>query len=105
MDAGKPEEEWTESDWALSRCEPREDQHDGVVVLCGARWAGNQHEEGVSGEFQAVRSWRWDAQHGREDDVRPEAEGDGQADLRRAEEAGHVAEVHAAASRDGLQQM
>ncbi len=68
----------------------------------GTERPGDQHEESESGEFEAVGSGRRDALNGREDDVRPEAEGDGEADLRRAEKRGHTQELHEEPSGNGL---
>ncbi len=82
-----------------------EGEQDGVVEQAGAERPGDQHQEGEPGDVQAVRPGRRHALHGREDDVRPEAEGDGQADLGRAEEGGYSEEVHGRSSRDGLLQV
>ena len=76
-----------------------------MVEPAGRHRPGNQHQEGPAGELEAVGPGRGDSVDGREDDVRPEAEGDGAADLRRAEEAGHAPEVHVRSPGDGLFEM
>ena len=85
--------------------QPGEGQQDGVVVQAGRHGSGDQHQKGSAGKLKVVGPRRGDAIDGREDDVRPEAEGDGVADVRRVEEAGHAQEVHGVASGNGLLQV
>ena len=73
-----------------------------MVVEAGRHRSRDQHEEGSAGELEVVRPGRRDEVDGGEDDVRSEAEGDGAADVRGAEEAGHAQEVHGVASGNGL---
>jgi len=46
----------------------------------------NRRDQDPARQLQALRSRRRDPRYGREDDVRPAAEGEGLAQLRRAEE-------------------
>ena len=70
--------------------------------VCSRVTKGYHHayilNSGAAREQQAERSRRGDAGHGGEDDVRPKAEGDGEANKRRAEEAGRARAVHEGSS-------
>ena len=74
-----------------------------MVESIGDNRSRTKYQEGAAGEQQVEWLGRGDEGDGGEDDVRPEAEGDGQAHQRRAEEAGHDEEVHGRPPRDGLQ--
>jgi len=65
----------------------------------------DQHTEGAAGQEQPLRPGWGDTRHGGEDDVRPEAEGDGPAYQRGPEEAGHHEHVHEESPRDGFLQV
>lgn len=62
--------------------------------LCGGGRPRDKHQEGTAREQQVGRARSRDQTNGREDDVRPKAEGCGPAHCRRAKQAGHAEEVH-----------
>ena len=74
-------------------------KQDGVVAAYWNKRAEHRHEQDPARELQAERPRRRDARYGREDDVRPAPEGDGQAYQRRGEEDGFAEEISGAASR------
>ena len=77
----------------------------GMVEPVGDIWPWTEHQEGSAREQQVEWLGWGDERDGGEDDVRPEAEGDGEAHQRRAEETGHDEEVHGRSPWDGLQQV
>ncbi len=85
--------------------EPGEGEPVGVVVEAGDLRPRDRHEQDQARDVEAVGPRRRDEVDGREDDVRPEAEGTGPAHLRRTAEAGRAQEVHGRPSRDRLLQM
>lgn len=88
----------------LNRHHVRENQSDVVVGQAHLHGLTDFHTQDQPGTFEAVRLGRRDSFIGREDDVRPEAEGARLAQQRRSKEAGRAGQVHEGASGDGLLQ-